>query len=157
MTPTETAWLAGILEGEGSFFELKRPKKRTLARVSMAMTDHDIVERVAEVTGVGTVKHVPRRSRPDRKPIWHWVVQRNNDAVDVMKAVRPWMGERRTERIDGVLAVAADSNVAECSNGHDVDDPTNVFMRRGWAYCRQCFGDRFHQPSAARSSQNTGT
>jgi len=67
--PLEVAWLAGILEGEGSFIS------KGQARIQVAMTDQDIITRLAELTGVGRVYAV-RRQKPHHKDSWLWTVRR---------------------------------------------------------------------------------
>lgn len=44
----DLAWLIGILEGEGSFYANKKPQP---PRVSVNMTDKDIIEKVAKLFG----------------------------------------------------------------------------------------------------------
>lgn len=98
MTDTETAWVAGLLEGEGSFLAVGRPEAPKRPRVSMQSTDLDVLTRLRDTTGVGTIHQI--RSRPNRKPCWGWSVQRYGDAVWLMDAVYDLMGERRRCQID---------------------------------------------------------
>lgn len=100
MAGTEIAWLAGLLEGEGCFsFE---PGKLA---VTLAMTDRDVVERAAAITGVGTVIS-RRRTKPDRKDQWVWRTRRLRDAAGIMQMIAPYMGARRRSRIEEALTQA---------------------------------------------------
>ena len=81
----ETAWLAGILEGEGSF----RPGRTTL-NVTLRMTDEDVVERFSGLTSTGYYREPPRQE--------HW------KSVFVVN-VYPYMGVRRAARIAELLLV----------------------------------------------------
>jgi len=45
--PTDIAWLAGLLEGEGSF-----SIKNVSAEISIAMSDKDILDRAAQLTRI---------------------------------------------------------------------------------------------------------
>lgn len=104
MTDAETAWLAGLLEGEGSFMRRVaangRGKRYAYPRIQISMMDYDIVARVATVFGV----------RPQRKPkrgnqtrdVWTATVT-GSKAAEVMTDLRPWMGERRGAKIDELL------------------------------------------------------
>lgn len=101
MTDAERAWVAGFLEGEGSFLLLDGRGPR----VSAQSTDLDVLERVKETTGLGRVYVVTHRA--GRKPCWQWMVCRRNDATRLMEELRPLMGERRVGQIDRVLGVVA--------------------------------------------------
>ncbi len=101
--------MAGLLEGEGCFFSITYKTENygpyTYARVTVCMTDRDILERLQQVTGIGRLEKSRARANPKHKPISQWIVCKNQDAIDLMKAVYPWMGQRRRARIDEVLAL----------------------------------------------------
>lgn len=93
-------WLAGILEGEGTF--MSGPPSRPHAPiVRISMTDRDVVERSAALLGRAVT---PVRARkPHYKP--PFITQlRGVEAVDLMLAMRPVLGPERTAQINGVLA-----------------------------------------------------
>lgn len=92
----DVLWLSGLLEGEGCF-DLHR---RIYPRVRLAMTDRDVVGRVATLFGSSirlTLKPKPAA------PTWHAEVQ-GARAVEVMRAVLPYMGSRRSGRIAEILS-----------------------------------------------------
>lgn len=94
----DVIWLAGLLEGEGTF-DLHRKK---YARVRVAMTDRDVVGRAATLIG--------SRVRLSLKPApyqatWHAEVS-GTKAVEVMSAVLPFMGSRRSGKIASILGAA---------------------------------------------------
>jgi hypothetical protein len=103
-------WLAGLMEGEGAFFIRRRePKRRDAPAVALQMCDRDVVVRAREIAGVGgaiclgdRAKHYPNKGWKD---IWHWRVQKVDDAIALMWALYPWMGERRQQQIRDCLAV----------------------------------------------------
>ncbi len=95
-TNSEVAWLAGLLEGEGSFFL----QRRRSPCIRLQMVDKDVVVRAAALMGVGT-RFVPRR-RPNWSDQWKAAVQ-GHPALTVMAAVRPFMGNRRGADIDRLL------------------------------------------------------
>lgn len=110
-TQANLAWLAGLMEGEGSFY-LRRAKGRpTAPSVALQMTDVDVVTRAAEIAGVGGGVYVDERSkrtprviqgRPMKgreKDIYMWRVQARDDALALMWALYPWMGDRRRGQI----------------------------------------------------------
>jgi hypothetical protein len=83
------AWAAGIIEGEGCF---KRSHRTTL-RISVNMTDKDILDRLQMMLG-GAVSG-PHRYEPRRKPIWCWNLCGALPCYAVIAALLPWFGKRR--------------------------------------------------------------
>ena len=96
------AWLAGLLEGEGSFgFQKQKGKSRPI--VSLRMTDRDIVARVATI--FGTKVHGPYRSESRGrlvKPIYS-VRCISAAALSIMEQVLPWLGERRAAKTNQIF------------------------------------------------------
>lgn len=95
----DVLWLAGLLEGEGTF-DLHRGK---YPRVRVAMTDRDVVGRAATLLGANvrlSMKPAPY------KATWHAEVS-GEKAAEVMLAVLPFMGSRRSGKIAEVLGAAS--------------------------------------------------
>lgn len=103
-------WLAGLLEGEGSFVMgqdtyIKVDGTRSWRyKVYLKMTDLDTVLRAQTVAGVGSVTEASTSKKPKHhKRAWHLQVQANQEALDLMRRVLPFMGERRSIRIREIL------------------------------------------------------
>lgn len=98
LSDSELGWVAGLLEGEGSFSE---SYKRV--RVQVYSTDEDVVRRIHALTGLGNVTgpyarratNIAVRSQP--KPIFCWVARVGSERL--CEAVFPLMGERRQGQI----------------------------------------------------------
>lgn len=105
MKTLDLAWLAGLLEGEGSFLK-GSPSKPNRPRVSLQMTDADVVNRAAALMGAGVGRKYDRRN-PNWKPIYQ-VVLSGGRSVDLMKRLRPHMGQRRQQQIDEAMACFED-------------------------------------------------
>jgi hypothetical protein len=93
-------WLAGLLEGEGTFIAGPPSAPRTPA-IAVSMVDRDVVERAAQL--IDCAVHLV----PARRANWRdaYVTRvRGPRAVEWMKRLRPLMGERRREQIDRALA-----------------------------------------------------
>lgn len=88
-------WLVGILEGEGCF-DLHRNR---YPRIRVAMTDRDIVGRVASLFG-SSIRLSLRRFN---QPTWHAEIQ-GERAAEIMEAILPHMGARRSQKIAQILA-----------------------------------------------------
>ena len=96
---SDAAWLAGILEGEGSFM-MSVSRGCRYPCVTVNMTDRDIIERVTVLLGC-SVYVIPNR-RIDRKQSYRATVQ-GSRAAEIMTQLRPWMGLRRGAKIDEIL------------------------------------------------------
>ena len=94
LTPLEEGWLAGLLEGEGTF--------GTKPNVVVHMTDRDVVERFMALTGAPTL-YPTKQQQPHHKPAWRATVS-GEAAVHLMAKIRPLMGVRRQSQIDRAIA-----------------------------------------------------
>jgi len=92
----DIAWLAGLLEGEGSFWFNGSP------RVKVAMTDRDIIQRAANLMGTPVHK---RNGIHDRKTIWTTELG-GKGAVRIMNRILHLMGRRRTAKITEIKELA---------------------------------------------------
>lgn len=95
---SDLMWLVGILEGEGSF-DCHRGK---YPRVRLGMTDRDVVGRAA--TLMGSRVRLSLHAAPVQAT-WHTEIS-GERAADIMRALLPHMGARRSARIATVLGHA---------------------------------------------------
>lgn len=100
MIDEQWAWLAGLYEGEGSCVTYRRGPRRLLVHITITSTDKDVIERVAEVAGVGRI-YGPYFKNGDggqlgKKPRWRWTVCRTRDVLAVMERIEPFLLSRRT-------------------------------------------------------------
>lgn len=92
-------WLCGIFEGEGTFTKAT-PSMPRKPRMSVGMTDQDVMERVVAMTGT-------------RMSVYYWADDRyrpvyrteivGGSAVALMQLMRPQMSVRRQRQIDEAL------------------------------------------------------
>jgi hypothetical protein len=110
VTETEVAWLAGLIEGEGYLgCRVAGVHSHT---VRLNLTDRDVVQRVATITGVGRLwEREPTGTM--RRGSWQWAVYVREEADALMAAIRPFMGERRQAQIDLALGCPV---AKQCSN-----------------------------------------
>jgi hypothetical protein len=97
----EYAWLAGLLEGEGTFLK-GSPSLPWRPRVRLSMTDEDVVRRAADIVGIKSIQRYDQKN-PNWKPCYIMQVS-GQRAVDLMRLIRPTMGLRRQGQIDVALA-----------------------------------------------------
>lgn len=96
-------WLAGLLEGEGSF-TIKANKISVC--ISVEMTDKDIIERAANIVGKGNIYYCKAR-KSNYKSSWKWNLTYPTDCFKLMNLLIPLMGERRSAKIKECLVVVA--------------------------------------------------
>lgn len=96
------AWLAGLLEGEGSF-KKPAPSAPHLPIVTVQMTDEDVIARAARLVGVGYCSVIPKN--PRHQPTFVMSAKETR-ARDLMLALRPLMGQRRRGQIDQAVAAS---------------------------------------------------
>ena len=97
-------WLAGILEGEGSFLNARNHVKGKLylyPRIVVTMTDRDIIDRVSSLFDTSTYI-VPNKRPEDRKDQFRALIN-GSRAAGLMSRLFPIMSERRQSKIDEIL------------------------------------------------------
>jgi hypothetical protein len=92
-------WLAGILEAEGSFIA-PLPSAPNTPVISIAMTDEDIIARVAEIF---SVKYHPARPHNEKHKLAYVAHLKGYRAADLMRELYPLMSLRRQEQINRAL------------------------------------------------------
>lgn len=102
MEPLDVAWLAGILEGEGSFLK-GPPSAENQPRISIQMTDHDVVLRVSNLFDVQYICTTSDKRSPKWKTAFRTSIK-GSKAIALMKILHPFMGARRQEQIRVAIA-----------------------------------------------------
>lgn len=118
----DLGWVVGIMDGEGWFgARACRPVAQ------LVMTDEDVVLRMREVTGLGSVTgpHDPKDGV--RKLFWKWSITSRDDAAEFMRALKPHMSIRRQARIAEILADYEQAGPTRgtaptCARGHDISE-----------------------------------
>lgn len=162
MSEVETAWAAGLFEGEGGWYAYVRPTGKVQMQARLGMTDRDVVEHFAAVVGCGTVKR-SQSNRSNEKPMWTWSVYEAERVRRVIALFLPYMGERRRARALEVLDVGAgvqshNAVKTHCPKGHELaGDNLKAEPIRGGAYmarrCRTCRNAQERERMRARKSR----
>lgn len=98
------AWAAGLFEGEGCF-TLTRSGNRRYPRATLNSTDPDILRRFHEIVGVGSIYLSNAKDRPTHyKQQEAWVAHGIENVRKVAQMFAPYLGERRTARLEELLA-----------------------------------------------------
>jgi hypothetical protein len=96
----EVAWLAGLLEGEGTFSR-NRTESNSYPVLSVHMCSRDVVERAGVILGALSVQQ-----RKPSDPSWNLTYRAAIGGLEAalwMQRLRPMMGERRRAAIDVAL------------------------------------------------------
>lgn len=90
MSMTEAAYLAGLIDGEGSIIAIKRDKNgRTTWRLQVSSTTPILLEWCIKKTGVGSI--VVRKSQNPLHADSQWWQCYSWNAVDILKQIVPYM------------------------------------------------------------------
>jgi len=104
MNTLETAWLAGLLEGEGYFsFSLRKTTGAKYPCITLSMTDEDVVRKAASVMGTGVTERYPETWKAKG---WskQWRTRAYGEkALEILTQIRPYMGNRRGSVIDDII------------------------------------------------------
>src|SRR2546425_1449396 len=102
LTNNEAHWLAGLLEGEGSFLS-GPPSQPNLPIIALEMCDLDVVERATRLMEIRYIHHGRRGEAMGWKPAYR-IALKGSRAVLLMRSLWPLMGERRRAQIGRALA-----------------------------------------------------
>lgn len=104
LNDVDRAWVAGFLEGEGSFIATHAGGARVI-RITASSIDRDVLERLQAITGVGNI-NLNYPAKGNHHACWIWQVARRADVCAMMRDIYPLMGVRRQHRILRCLAFA---------------------------------------------------
>lgn len=106
MSLPEFYWLAGWLEGEGSFLG-PPPSDPHRPRIIARTQDADVAEEVGRLLAVTPLfSHDARERERGWSPSWR-LLRRGRTAALLMKALHPLMGSRRRSQIESALAATS--------------------------------------------------
>ena len=93
MNSVDAAWVAGIIEGEGTIHIVKTEGK---PRIAVGMTDEDVVRALHQKTGVGYVYGPYDKDNWGNKEFYQWIVQKREDVRSIINEILPFLYSRRT-------------------------------------------------------------
>ena len=108
----QEAYFAGIIDGEGCIAYEKTRKDYSTPSISVEMTDKDVIDRMHQFFGKGSVVFIKRRKKHYLNS-WRWRI-RGKGAVDIYFKIYNYMCDRRKNKITEVLkAYCDDANARE--------------------------------------------
>ena len=116
ITAHQIHWIAGLIEGEGTFNKTTthRGRNRASIRIAVSMTDRDVIYRLANLLGFGsicTIKPTIRRGYGSHGQLQHRWECSGTSAAGLMMTVLSLMGKRRAQRITELLTYWKQSRV----------------------------------------------
>lgn len=115
------AYIAGFLEGEGSFQVI--PKTSTTGemyptfRIAANSTDEDVLRRVAQMVGFGNLTGPCEPQKLHHKPFWRFQIHKRDDCYLLALALYPHMGRRRQEQLAKLIEAYNCSRRARWQHG----------------------------------------
>ena len=104
MNDVDLGWLAGLLEGEGSFMmsrNIVSGKVYFYPKIVVTMTDRDVIQRAAELFGTSCY-NIPNKRPGDRLDQYRAQIS-GAKAAQLMLELNPQMGGRRSAKIQEIL------------------------------------------------------
>lgn len=102
MSHDDLIWLAGLLEGEGSFIAAP-PSSPGQPKVTVQMTDEEIIQKVSRLWSRAALACRPQKAH--HKASYKTTIA-GAPAAELMRMIRPYMGSRRQAQIDSALLSA---------------------------------------------------
>lgn len=91
MTEVQAAYVAGLLDGEGSFgIAYLRKMNRYIPQISCSMTDKDPIVYLAQLGGVSYFPVKRKRPLPNSKPQWQVKIS-GKRAIALCRRIRPYL------------------------------------------------------------------
>ncbi len=104
MSQAQTAWLAGLFDGEGSVIINHRKLTSPSYRITITNTCKPLVDKIVEVTGITRV-NVRNPSNPRHATTYVWECG-GSDALFLLRQMRPWLlvkAERADAAFEGLM------------------------------------------------------
>ena len=149
------AWLAGLIEGDGCIHEESKGNK---IRMTVGMTDLDVLERVQHIAGAGKIRGPYQNTAIGSyniKPMYYWSTS-SGPAYALLVALFPWFGNRRRDKVSLAISQFAKAKVyngtkIQCDKGHAFTEDNTWIEANGKRHCRTCRREAARRFRAARS------
>lgn len=84
----------------------------THMRLSIQMTDKDVLDKFCRIVECGKVGPERRYGREHHKPCYVWQISNRADTERILLAFRPWLGRRRLTKAEEVLREIAKMDIS---------------------------------------------
>ena len=163
--PIDLYWVAGFIEGEGTFSGYKRN-----FHISAAQVQREPLDRMVRIVGGTIIGPTKKNDNPRHQPIHIWRIC-GKSAIEWMLALRPIMSPKRQEQLDRALhdyfttvKLRGEGVGGYCIRGHHVVEG-NLYSKGGGRFrCKACMDmhlsnhrKKHGRKSRAKSRLKTGT
>ena len=100
------AYLAGIIDGEGTICFQEKPNGNRHYRVAVIMTCEETIRWLGQWGGTVTALPMRRGSKPHHKPQWAWRVTGHSNVRAVLTAVMPYLVTKRQTAVEALAYIA---------------------------------------------------
>jgi len=131
------AWAAGIFEGEGCI-SVSNDRRRRL-KVSVSMTDRDVIEKFGHIMGLGSVRGPYMKA--GLKDSWQWEVTSSENVQAVLAAFWEFLCSRRKTKAVEAIKIASkvkNKDSIWCLRGHRLEGENLYITKRGSRLCLVC-------------------
>jgi len=133
MREVELAWLAGIVDGEGSITIRKGQVNKGQVQLSVGNTYKEAIDKIKEMTGFGYVRLLHRdlerpfyKKSKTHKPCYQWKVV-SNQACSALRPLLPYLVIKKEQAI---LALKYQEILSEQGRGRPGGIDQSFFIRR---------------------------
>lgn len=141
LRPTDLAWAAGFLEGEGCF---SLGGKASGISITVPQVNPDPLRRLQNFFGGSINQKSQAKSGFNSQPIFVWLLCGEN-ATELARAIHPWMSEKRQTAIEAMIKKREKGPgrggrrqyEAKCARGHS---NWGVYPTTKWRFCKTCAG-----------------
>ena len=122
LTRWQTTWIAGFLEGEGSFVISYQAKKLSdgrsnfRMRISTGQKDPIPLNYILKTTGIGYLNY-KEKSREIGSFSYHHQINKRQDIIDFIKAIYPYIKSPRTRK--RAWCVYRMANLINCNGSNE--------------------------------------
>lgn len=94
LTDIEAAWIAGIIDGEGTITltTQRRGQPFKNVQISVASTSYELLRMLKDMTGVGHVSQ-KKKYEAHHKQSYTWQVATSGQAIDLLRKLLPFLRE----------------------------------------------------------------
>lgn len=143
MNEIDTAWIAGLFEGEGCIYI---SRNKGFGRVTLKMVDRDIIERLDALFPCPGISVRPP-DQPHHQIQYGWTITHSERIREFLALIMPFLGKRRLAKANELLAYLDSrpgqgsyyANKTHCPHGHPYS-PENTYHvpRTGARVCKTC-------------------
>ncbi len=97
MTETQKAYLAGIIDGEGTVTLTRCHKNQTPSpQLSVSNTDLELLEYIQNLVGCGQIQ-AKKKSEPHHRQSWHWQTHSVRDNLYILEQIYPFLRVKKLQ------------------------------------------------------------